>query len=283
MVLAAGLGTRLRPFTDRIPKPLIPLYGIPCMEFALESLKHAGISEIAVNIHAHPEQMRNYLRSFNSSGVSIRESDETATLLGSAGGLRKGLDILAGSPFVSMNGDVVHAIDIKEVCQAHTHLRSRSGVMMTLVLADGEVLNDQVGLYREIQFDSHAGLVTGFGEKKARVPFFTGTAIFEPEALRHLSLGVPSEFVPEVLEPAIRAGKVGFVRSNAPWLDLGSPELWFRAEHQIREWMRLGRIPAHFQAKLNRSDPSLGGRFELGKNSIRIDDIHHEIKDIWNP
>ena len=253
------------------------------MEFALESLRDAGIAEIAVNIHAHPEHMRSYLRDQVAKGISIRESDETALLLGSAGGLRKGLEVLGHSPFVSMNGDVVHAIDLKEVSEAHARLRSRFGVSMTLVLADGEVLKKQTGLYREIQVDAETGLVTGFGEKKAQVPFFTGTAVFEPEALHHLPLGAPSEFVPEVLEPAIRARKVGFVQSSAPWLDLGSPELWFQAEHRIREWLQNGLLPRHFQAKLNQSDPSVGGRFELGKNSIRMDDILHEIKDIRNP
>jgi MurNAc alpha-1-phosphate uridylyltransferase len=253
------------------------------MEFALESLVHAGITNLAVNVHAHPDQMRTYLRSRSSPGISIHESDETGVLLGSAGGLRKGLEVLGNESFLSMNGDVVHAIDLKEVCSTHLQLRARSGVWMTLVLAEGAVLGEQTGQYREIQFDAESGLVTGFGDKKTQVPFFTGTAVFEPEALQHLPLGIPAEFVPDVLEPAIRAGKVGFLTSSAPWLDLGSPELWFKAEHRIRDWMRKGSVPGYLQAKLNQSDPSSGGRFELGKNSIRMDDILHEIKDIRNP
>jgi len=283
MVLAAGLGTRLRPFTDRIPKPLIPVHGVPCMDFALITLRSAGIGEIAVNVHAHPVLMRSRLEEARRDGFRIRESDETALLLGSAGGLRKGLDALGGSPFVSMNGDVVHLIDLAAVMEAHQELRERHGVSMTLVLARGKLLEEQSGLYREILTDSRTGLVTGFGEKRSRVPFFTGTAIFEPEALRHLAPGVPAEFVPEVLETAIRSGKAGFFYSDAPWLDIGSPELWFRAEHRMRDWVRSGTLPPGVAARVAAADPTLGGRFELGKNTIRMDDIVHEIKDIRDP
>ncbi len=287
MVLAAGLGTRLRPFTDRVPKPLIPLYGVPCLEYALLSLRHAGIDPVAVNLHAHPDQMRRFLSGFSRKSPGgiprILESDESGLLLGSAGGLRQGLEVLGGTPFLSMNADVVHLADLAELVRAHGALRARHGVSMTLVLADGPVLAEQEGEYREILADSRSGLITGFGEKKPRVPFFTGTAVFEPDAFSHLPPGVPAEFVPAVLEPAIRAGKVGFVRSSAPWLDLGSPVLWFRAEHQIRAWIARGVLPDHLKQRLDRADPTFGGRFELGKQSIRMDDIRHEIEDLRNP
>jgi mannose-1-phosphate guanylyltransferase len=295
MVLAAGLGTRLRPFTERIPKPLIPLHGVPCMEFALIGMKAAGIQETVVNVHAHPALMRSYLEECNRSGIRVRESDETGLLLGSAGGLRKGLGALAGGPFISMNGDGVHLIDLATVNDAHQKLRESRGVSMTLVLARGQALKGQTGMYREILTDApykqsnqeqngaQTGLIVGFGHKKSGVPFFTGTAIFEPEALEHLAPGAPAEFVPEVLEPALRAGKAGFFYSEAPWLDIGSPELWFRAERTMREWLRDGVLPAEIEARVKGADPTFGGRFELGKNTIRMDDIVHEIEDIRDP
>jgi NDP-sugar pyrophosphorylase family protein len=287
MVLAAGLGTRLRPFTDRIPKPLIPLYGVPCVEYALLSLQHAGLSPIAVNLHAHPVQMRQFISGFSrrsAGGVpAILESDESALLLGSAGGLRQGLDVLGGKPFLSMNADVIHLADLRGLLRAHENLRARYDVTMTLMLADGPVLLEQEGEYREILTDSGDGLIRGFGEKKRGVPFFTGTAVFEPGALSHLPAGVPVEFVPSVLEPAIRARKAGFMLSRAPWLDLGSPALWFRAEHRIRDWIARGVLPAHLKERLALADPTFGGRFELGKQSIRMDDIRHEIEDFRDP
>ena len=280
MVLAAGLGTRLKPFTERTPKPLIPLHGIPCIEYALFSLREAGVQEAVVNLHAHAAQMKRHLLSEPKGHLQIAISDESGLLLGSAGGIRHALPVLGKSPFFSMNADVLHLAPLRELSMRHFELREKHGVLMTLVLASGEALKDQTGEYREIMANDSTGLIEGFGEKKRQVPFFTGTAVFEPGAFRHLSLGAPAEFVREVLEPAIRAGRVGFLRSDALWLDIGSPELWFRAEHRIREVLRSGKMPEFLAKRLQRSDPSFGGRFELGKKQIRLDDVVHEIEDI---
>ena len=233
MVLAAGLGTRLKPFTERFPKPLIPLHGVPCMEYALLSLSKAGITNVVVNVHAHPEQLRKYLSSSPIPGLRLSESDESDLLLGSAGGLKKAQPFFRGQPFFSMNADVFHLAPLDALKERHFQLKRDHGVVMTLLLASGSVLREQEGQYREIHVDEGRGLITGLGEKKSKVPFFTGSAIFEPEAFDPVPVGRPAEFVPEVLEPAIRAGKVGFLYSDALWLDIGSPELWFsgRAKH----------------------------------------------------
>ncbi|MBU6153171.1 MAG: nucleotidyltransferase family protein [Bdellovibrionales bacterium] len=279
MVLAAGLGTRLRPFTERTPKPLIPLYGIPCIEFVLLSLQKAGVREAVVNIHAHADQVRAHLHSSARGSLQIAISDESRLLLGSAGGIRHALPLLGKEAFFSMNADVLHLAPLEDLARRHQALRDQHNVLMTLVLASGEALAGQDGEYREIVANDSTGLIEGFAEKKRGVPFFTGTAVFEPDAFRHLPLGVPAEFVPEVLQPAIRAGRVGFLRSDAVWLDIGSPELWFRAEQRIREILSSGRIPDFLANRLKHSDPSFGGRFELGKKRIRLDDTVHEIED----
>jgi NDP-sugar pyrophosphorylase family protein len=181
-----------------------------------------------------------------------------------------------------MNADVIHLAPLKLLSERHLELRRSRGVVMTLVLASGAILQDQDGFYREIFSNDETGLIEGFGEKKQKVPFFTGTAVFEPEAFMHLGLGRPSEFVPDVLEPAIRAGKVGFLHSDALWLDIGSPELWYQAEKRMRSELAAGTLPRGWIERLNHSDPTLQGRFELGKNQIRLDDTVYEIKDLRN-
>ncbi len=280
MVLGAGLGTRLRPFTDATPKPLLPVHGVPCIEFALISLKEAGVSDVVVNVHAHAEQMRAYMASLKIPGLLLHESDETEQLLGSAGGFKKALPLLGGSSFFSMNADVIHLTSLQALRKRHEALRREHGVVMTLVLASGECVQEQAGEYREIFTDEASGLIHGFGEKKNRVPFYTGTAIIEAEAFSGLREGSPAEFVPEVLEPAIRAGKVGFLFSDSLWIDIGSPELWHKAQFKLAESMRAGTLPQVFQDRLLQADPTFGGRFELGKNKIQLDDIEYEIKDI---
>ena len=280
MVLGAGLGSRLKPFTTRVPKPLIPVLGVPCIEFSLLNLKEAGVKDVMINVHAHSDQMRAYFASHPVSGMTLHESNEDQLLLGSAGGFRKALPFFKDQLFFSMNADVLHLSPLAALETAHTRFRRDHGVVMTLVLAGGDVAKEQTGAYREIFVDQKKGLVTGFGEKKTKVPFYTGTAIFEPEAFQSLKYDTPAEFVPEVLEPAIQAGKVGFIECDALWLDIGSPELWMIAIERLKNAKNL---PSFLSNRLKHADPTLGGRFELGKNRIRYDDIEYETQGLRDP
>ena len=238
--------------------------------------------DAAVNVHAHAPLMRSYLRSGSVSSMRISESDESGLLLGSAGGIRQLIDCVGGGPVFSMNADVVHLAPLRQLHERHAELLRRHGVSLTLVLAGGEAVERARGVYREILVDESSGLIRALGEKKTRVPFFTGTAIFEAEGFSHLTRGVPAEFVPEVLEPAIRARKVGFLFSDALWLDIGSPELWHQAETRLRAELSIGNLPKYLLERLERADPTWGGRFELGKSSIRMDDMLYEIEDLRN-
>ena len=283
MVLGAGLGSRLKPFTTRMPKPLIPVLGVPCIEFALSHLKEAGVEKAVVNTHAHAAQLRHYLNSNPVMGLELIESNEEALLLGSAGGFRKALPLFAPGPFFSMNADVIHFADLSALAEAHAKFRRDHGVVMTLVLASGAMVEAQTGEYSEILKTGTEGLIEGFGGKKNKVPFYTGTAIFEHDAFSHLQYNVPAEFVPEVLSPMIQAKKVAFIESDALWIDIGSPELWAEAHHRLARAKNEGVLPTKADLLLCQADPTCQGQFELGKNKIRLEDIEYEIKDIRNP
>jgi MurNAc alpha-1-phosphate uridylyltransferase len=104
MVLAAGLGTRMRPITDTIPKPLVKIAGKPLIDYALDALKEAGCGRAVVNVHYLADQMIAHLEHYR--GLEILISDETDKLLNSGGGLSRGLKLLPkGSVFV-MNSDL---------------------------------------------------------------------------------------------------------------------------------------------------------------------------------
>ncbi len=104
MVLAAGLGTRMRPITDTIPKPLVRIAGRPMIDYVLDALVEAGVETIVVNVHHHAEQMVAHLAT--RKDVEIRISDETAQLMNSGGGLAKGLKLLEPGPVLVMNADL---------------------------------------------------------------------------------------------------------------------------------------------------------------------------------
>jgi MurNAc alpha-1-phosphate uridylyltransferase len=104
MVLAAGLGTRMRPITDTIPKPLVKIAGKPLIDYALDTLKAAGCERAVVNVHWLADQMEAHLATY--PGMDIIISDERAELLNSGGGLAKGLKLLDPGPVYVMNADL---------------------------------------------------------------------------------------------------------------------------------------------------------------------------------
>lgn len=120
MIFAAGLGTRLRPLTDSIPKALVPLGGKTLLQYQIEKLRDAGIRDIIVNVHHFPEQIRDFLRRNDNFGQNIQISDESGTLLETGGGLKKAQDFFAdGQPFLACNVDILSNIDINALAGAH--------------------------------------------------------------------------------------------------------------------------------------------------------------------
>jgi N-acetyl-alpha-D-muramate 1-phosphate uridylyltransferase len=104
MVLAAGYGTRLRPLTDRLPKPLVPVAGKPMIDYALDKLKAYGIEEIVINVSHHKDQLIAWLSAF--SDMTIRVSEE-AEPLETGGGLKQALPLLGSDPFLVINSDII--------------------------------------------------------------------------------------------------------------------------------------------------------------------------------
>jgi len=255
MVLAAGLGTRLKPFTLRSPKALVPLLGVPTIEFSLLQLRAAGVGSAVVNVHSHADQMIRFLSKDDRGAMTIAVSDESAKLLGSAGGFRKALPLLETSPgksevFFSLNADVVCDVNLEQLAQKHEELRKKHGVLLTLCLARGKTLAGLEGSYTEILCDENEGLITGFGAPKNGVPFYTGVGVFETDAFRHLPEGAPSEFVPEVLAPLIQKRKVGFFWTEGLWLDVGSPTLWLKAHFQLQQALKANALPESWKTAI---------------------------------
>jgi N-acetyl-alpha-D-muramate 1-phosphate uridylyltransferase len=104
MVLAAGLGSRLRPLTDLTPKPLVPVGGRPMLDYVLDLLVECGVKRLAINVHHHADQMEAYLAA--RSDLDILISDERQQLMNNGGGLVKGLALLPPGPVLVMNADL---------------------------------------------------------------------------------------------------------------------------------------------------------------------------------
>ena len=117
VIFSAGLGTRLKPLTDSMPKALVPLAGKPLLQWQVEKLRDAGITDIIVNVHHFPDQIIDAVRTNNGWGCHITISDERDQLLDTGGGLKKALHIthytLHNTPILACNVDILSNIDLR--------------------------------------------------------------------------------------------------------------------------------------------------------------------------
>lgn len=154
MILAAGLGTRLRPLTHHRPKPLVPVLNKPLLEHHLEQLAALGVQEVALNVHHLPEQIQSHLGQGERWGLHLTYSWEHPTILGTGGGIAKLRDFFIHEPeFLVINGDIVHQVDLRSALQHHR----ASGAIATLLVRThpgdpqiGSVDIDEAGWIRRV-------------------------------------------------------------------------------------------------------------------------------------
>lgn len=218
MLLAAGLGTRLRPLTDLRPKPIVPVANRPLAGFAMEHLARSGVRSIVANTHPQPELVESTLQHACPKGVDLRFSREIE-LLGTAGGLRKARPLFddAQSPVIVTNGDTLFAPDLRRAYAAHVE----RGAVATMILRP----TDEPERFGAIGIDQNDWVRSLLGapsdERAVRSLMFTGVQILSPEAFSAM---------PEtgcVIRSAYRhwvdtgAPVLGFIDAS-PWADLGT-------------------------------------------------------------
>jgi N-acetyl-alpha-D-muramate 1-phosphate uridylyltransferase len=135
MILAAGMGTRLKPYTDKMPKALVPVNEKPLLEYVIGRLVASGYDEIIINIHHFGKQIRDFIRKNHSFGVKIKFSDERNHLLDTGGGLKKASSFFNKSePFLIHNVDIISDINFDELRESHKF----SGALVTLAVRNRE-------------------------------------------------------------------------------------------------------------------------------------------------
>src|SRR5579872_3025876 len=118
MVMAAGAGTRLRPLTLTVPKPMVPVANRPVLEYTLENLRRHGITDVVLNLHSHPEAIRKHFKDGAAWGVRLAYSYEPK-LLGTAGGVKKVASFLKGGTFLVMSGDGLTDANLTDLLAFH--------------------------------------------------------------------------------------------------------------------------------------------------------------------
>ncbi|MDX1666055.1 MAG: sugar phosphate nucleotidyltransferase, partial [Saprospiraceae bacterium] len=132
MIFAAGLGTRLRPFTANTPKALIRVEGMPLLEIIIRRLKFFGFNQLVINVHHFADQIEKFLSEKNNFGLEIYISDERDLLLDTGGGLKKAMPLFESGSFLVCNTDVITNMDLAAFLDRHR----RSGALATLAVRD---------------------------------------------------------------------------------------------------------------------------------------------------
>ncbi len=222
MILAAGLGTRLRPLTDKKPKVLMPVVNKPIIGWVIEYLKKHGISKIVVNAHHHYRQIVDYLDGGRPFGLEIDVRVEPE-ILGTGGGIKNTEDFWDDDPFIVINGDILTDINLSRAYESHKKL----GGLVTLILHDCEP-------YNQIQIDTN-GFVTDIATWSRKGRFaFTGIHIMRPDILSHIPDGVFSDII-DCYRELMHSGKSirSILTTGHYWRDIGTVENYIQVNRDL--------------------------------------------------
>lgn len=252
MILAAGFGTRLLPYTLIRPKPLFPLLNHPLLLLTIQRLQQAGCNHIVVNCHYLREQIVRALQGI--PGVVVQEE---SSVLGTGGGLRMALDQFRDEPLLVTNGDIYHTIDYQHLYQSHI----RNGALVTMAMHDCPRFNTVA-----VQDDR----VCSFDERNnGELLAFTGLHVLEPEVLS----GIPTQgeySIIDLYRQLIEQGQpISVTRvDDCFWTDMGTVDDYLA----LHAGLLAGKIPLWPELGLPAKSPFLfGDKAKTGSDLVLRD------------
>jgi MurNAc alpha-1-phosphate uridylyltransferase len=229
MVLAAGFGQRMRPLTDKMPKPLVQVAGKALLDHVLDRLSDAGVKRAIVNVHYLAEQIERHVATRTSPQITI--SDERGVLLDTGGGVVKALPLLGDAPFFHINSDTIWIDGVKPNLERLAESFDPATMDALLLLAPGA---GSIGYAGRGDF-----LMASDGRLKPRPerdvsPFvYAGAAILSPRLFDGAPQGAFS--LTKLFGRAIEAGRLHGLRLEGLWMHVGTPEAIAEAEAAISE------------------------------------------------
>ncbi len=226
MIFAAGLGTRLKTYTQTMPKALVPVAGIPMIEILIKHLQKNGITDIIVNVHHFADQVIAFLKQNNNFGANITISHEKELLLDTGGGLKKAAWFFNDKKtFLVQNVDVISDINYKEMLDFH----NSNGAIATLAVSNRKTS-------RYFLFDEQMQLCGWENTKTSEIRMaqpavyspakfaFSGIHIIDPSIFNYMDQGGRFSIVDTYLELAADHKITGFEHNPENWVDMGKPE-----------------------------------------------------------
>ncbi len=237
-VLAAGLGTRLRPLTDDLPKPLIPIFQKPLITFALDHLIAAEVDSFVINTHRLPKAFSRVFADDYYGNSPVRLVNEPV-LLGTGGGIKNVESLLRKEPFIAYSGDLLTDIDLQPLIEDHFRnkndvtlgLRRNTGLGAGVVMQNGKVKAISSEFKPSDNFD------------------YANVSVWNPEIFLRIPLGRQLSFIPIVVKWIADGGKIGgVVLDEGKWFNIGTrtdylaAHRWIEAENwkpryvKIHDW-----------------------------------------------
>jgi mannose-1-phosphate guanylyltransferase len=210
-VLGAGLGTRLRPLTDDLPKPLIPIFQKPLITFALDHLLGVGVGKFVINTHRRPELFENFfLRSvYGGRPVTLVHEPE---LLETGGGIKNAERYLGSDPFITYSGDILTDVNLQPLIEEHF----RRGHDVTLALRD-------TGLASEIALRDHRVVDIANRYGIAGNLDFANIAVWNSEVFQRIPPRTKVSFIPILADWIGQGGKIGgIIMKDGKWFNISS-------------------------------------------------------------
>ena len=259
MILAAGFGTRLKPLTNDLPKPMFPVLNRPILEHTLHFLSSQGINEIAINLHHQPERIIDYFGSGKKFMVKLHFSTEE-NILGTAGGIKKLEFFFKDETFLVINSDVLVNVNLNDVLKFHQEKKSK----LTLVVRQ----DYNVEKHDSIQQVEEGRIVNFLGRSiKNSAPtnkvMFTGIQIIEPDIFSRIPenkfCGTTKDVFPGMIQDGLPV--YGFLHKGY-WIDMGTRKTYIQAQKDAMD----GKMAIKISSSKNPEGPLVVPPVHIGKN-----------------
>lgn len=239
MIFAAGLGTRLKPLTDHMPKALVPVAGQPMLEHVILKLKSAGFTELVINIHHFGEQIIGFLEANRNFGLTIHISDERDMLLDTGGGIKKARNFFSGDePFLVHNVDILSDTDLKALYEYHLHSGNDATLLASPRKTIRYLLFDDENLLRGwINKDTLQTKPEGFIYRAGqyREYAFSGIHVISPSLFRYMDRWQGKFSIMDFYLQTCREARLGgYLTEQLRLIDIGKPETLAKAEEFIK-------------------------------------------------
>lgn len=225
MLFSAGLGSRLRPYTDNCPKALVEIDGCSLLEINLGRLVACGFEEVVINIHHYGEQIINFLGQRKDWGIRILLSDERMQLLDTGGGLLKARPLLDGQPFLIHNVDILSDIDLAALYDYHQAGAQTATLAVRERSSSRQLLFDAQLELCGWEHSERAERKWRHGGREVRPLAYSGIAVLSPDIFSYMPRQAGAVFsIIDTLLSVDRAERViGYPHTEGYWLDVGKP------------------------------------------------------------